>query len=180
MADAALFVIGASGAGKTAAVKWLQTESGFRGACRFFDSIGVPTVEEMIEEFGSPDGWQEAATDGWVRALVDDPAELVVLEGQTRTGFIRAAAERHGLRRWTIVLMECSSDVRRRRLGMRGQPGLASEDMERWAAYLRGQADALGLPVIDTSELTVAEAGAELEAHVRRLCPDCFATGEGD
>ena len=67
-----------------------------------------------------------------------------------------------------------------RRLGMRGQPDPASEDMERWAAYLRDQADALGLPTIDTSEQTVAEAGAELEAYASRLCPDGFPTGEND
>lgn len=37
------------------------------------------------------------------------------------------------------------------------------------AAYLRGQADALTLPVIDTSVLTVDRAAGELEALVREL-----------
>jgi hypothetical protein len=30
--------------------------------------------------------------------------------------------------------------------------------MDSWAAYLRGQADALGLPIIDTSRLTLQGA----------------------
>jgi hypothetical protein len=45
--------------------------------------------------------------------------------------------------------------------------------MAHWAAYLRGQADALSLPVIDTSMLTVREAAAQLETIIRRLiAPD--------
>jgi hypothetical protein len=40
--------------------------------------------------------------------------------------------------------------------------------MDRWAAYLCWQADALGLPVIDTSTLTITEAAAALESLVRR------------
>jgi len=34
--------------------------------------------------------------------------------------------------------------------------------MGAWAAYLRGQADALGLPIIDTSMLSVDQALARL------------------
>jgi hypothetical protein len=41
--------------------------------------------------------------------------------------------------------------------------------MDSWAAYLRGQADALNLAVIDTSLLTVAEAAEQLEQIVLRL-----------
>jgi hypothetical protein len=41
--------------------------------------------------------------------------------------------------------------------------------MDQWAAYLRHEADTLGLSVIDTSRLTVAEAADRLEALVLRL-----------
>jgi hypothetical protein len=41
--------------------------------------------------------------------------------------------------------------------------------MDNWAAYLRGQADALGLPIVDTTELTIAEATDHLQALVWRL-----------
>jgi hypothetical protein len=41
--------------------------------------------------------------------------------------------------------------------------------MDGWAAYLRGQADALGLTVIDTTTLTVTEAAEQLEMIVRQL-----------
>jgi len=61
-----------------------------------------------------------------------------------------------------VVLLDCSPEVRAARLrGPRQQPELATDRMDAWAAYLRGQADALGLDVIDTSELSV-EAVADL------------------
>ena len=48
----------------------------------------------------------------------------------------------------------------------RGHPEPAAARTDAWAAYLRGQADALDLPVIDTSELTVAETADAVEAQV--------------
>jgi hypothetical protein len=41
--------------------------------------------------------------------------------------------------------------------------------MDSWAAYLRGQADALGLPIVDTTALTVDEAALRLETVVSSL-----------
>src|SRR5262249_50551995 len=65
---------------------------------------------------------------------------------------------------------DCSPEVRATRLcGPRGQPELATARMDTWAAYLRGEANALGLPVIDTTALTVAEATQELRALVDHL-----------
>jgi hypothetical protein len=53
--------------------------------------------------------------------------------------------------------------------GPRGQPELATEEMDGWAAYLRGQADALDVPVLDTTAASVDEGVAALQAHVTRL-----------
>jgi hypothetical protein len=41
--------------------------------------------------------------------------------------------------------------------------------MDHWAAYLRGQADALKLFVIDTTDLTVSQAADRLEEYALRL-----------
>jgi hypothetical protein len=38
-----------------------------------------------------------------------------------------------------------------------------------WAAYLRGQADALDLPIINTSALTIEAATDALHAHIAGL-----------
>ncbi|HEX8115581.1 MAG TPA: hypothetical protein VF516_47975, partial [Kofleriaceae bacterium] len=55
---------------------------------------------------------------------------------------------------------------RKARLVARGQPELAIEDMHAWAAYLCGQADALGCPVIDTSTLDIEQATDALVPYV--------------
>jgi hypothetical protein len=64
------------------------------------------------------------------------------------------------------VLIECTRAARAARLAARGQIELASDDMHAWAAYLRGQADALGLPVIDTTALNIEQATDALIPHV--------------
>ena len=49
---------------------------------------------------------------------------------------------------------------------LRQQPELANARMENWAAYLRGQADALRLPVIQTDEMTLEDVAGAVEAEV--------------
>ena len=71
-----------------------------------------------------------------------------------------------------MILFDCSRAVRDARLhGGREQPDLATDRMDHWAAYLRGQADALGLPVIDTTNVSIGAVADELEAVVRRYLP---------
>ena len=57
-----LVVTGASGAGKTGAVRALEARglSGVR--CFYFDSIGVPSADVMERDFGGGDKWQAHAT----------------------------------------------------------------------------------------------------------------------
>lgn len=51
----------------------------------------------------------------------------------------------------------------------RGQPELATPDMDCFAAYMRGQADALDLPIIDTTGRGPGAGVAELRRHVAEL-----------
>ena len=69
-----------------------------------------------------------------------------------------------------IVLVDCDPVKRNERLHVdRGQPELANPQMDCWAAYLRGQADALKLAVIDTSNDSLDQSLIELELLVRDL-----------
>jgi len=167
-----LVVTGASGAGKTAIVQALDAR-GIPGVqCFYFDSIGVPTAEEMERDHGGGEQWQASATADWLARLSNLPEDVrvAVLDAQTRPSFVFGAAGRAVPRLTHVVLLDCSSDVRTSRLhGPRKQPELANARMDGWAAYLRGQADALGLTVIDTTRLTVIEAAEQLEMIVRRL-----------
>lgn len=156
-----LFLTGASGAGKTAIVEELARRSLPGHWTHHFDSIGVPSAEKMVADFGSGEKWQAAMTGKWIWRLCQNPegARAIVLEGQMRPHIIQAAWPKISEMVCRIALVDCAADIRRDRLaGPRGQPELASAQMDAWAAYLRGQADALGLPVVDTSRITVAEA----------------------
>jgi hypothetical protein len=169
-----LVVTGASGAGKTTAVRALEARALPGVACFYFDSIGVPSPEEMERTFGFGGGerWQAHATAEWLARLDADPSDatVAVLDGQTRPSFVLDATDRAPNSTLSVVLLDCSSEMRTDRLtGGRGQPELANERMDNWAVYLRGQADALGLPVIDTTDLSAETTADRLEAIVRQL-----------
>ena len=171
MTPAILVVTGASGSGKTAAVRALDAR-GLPGVrCYYFDTIGVPSREEMERDFGGGENWQAVTTERWLESLAADPdhAEIYVLDGQTRPSVVRKSAERVGVD-VHIVLLDYAPSVRNIRLiELRGQPELANADMDCWAAYLRGQADALDLPVIDTTSLEVDAVAGALALHVERV-----------
>ena len=166
-----LVVTGASGVGKTSSVSALEARAHSGTACFYFDSIGVPTLEVIERDFGTGERWQADATNRWITRLVanGDAATVNVLDGQTRPSFVRAALATAPHSRSQIVLLDCDSEVRRARLISRGHGDLATPQMDTWAAYLRGQADALGLPVIDTSRLSTAEVADALQELIETL-----------
>ena len=66
------FITGASGVGKTTLIEQLDKKyNNKRWSFLHFDSIGVPSVEDMIKEYGSPSGWQEAITYQCIHGLPD-------------------------------------------------------------------------------------------------------------
>jgi hypothetical protein len=174
---AVLVVTGASGAGKTTLVKAIET-SRPGVLCYYFDSIGVPSVELMTLQFGGPEAWQRVMTEQWMQRLAANPegARLAVLDAQTRPSFAVAAFESSGIRLGRILLVDCSPADRRARLTRSpAQPELSGSRMDAWAAYLRGQADALGIPVLDTTGRSVQSATdlllAQVDALLREVGP---------
>lgn len=166
-----LVVTGASGVGKTTAVRALDARNLPGVRCFFLDSIGVPSAEVMQREHGGGEQWQLWATRRWLQQLdqLDDSVRIAVLDGQTRPSFVGSAAESLA-RRVHTVLLDCAHGERDERLRIgRGQPELATREMAMWAAYLRGQADALGLEIIDTTALSADAVADRLCATVERL-----------
>ncbi|MEP6763818.1 MAG: hypothetical protein ABJB66_05865 [Gemmatimonadaceae bacterium] len=161
-----LVVTGASGAGKTTLVRTLEARSVPGVSFHYFDSIGVPSVEQMVADYGGGAQWQLAMTNQWIERLADNGDGLSVLDAQVRPSACREAFTRMHVD-GHIVLIDCRPDVRENRLReLRGQPELVTRDMACWGSYLRGQADALGLPVIDTTLLSVEAAADILHAQV--------------
>ena len=163
-----VFLIGASGVGKTTVARHLATRSPWAGATYHFDRIGIPSEEKMDREFGGGEAWQKWATFRWLTDLLARESSIQLLEGQTRPSFIAEAAAGHNGVRIHTVLLDCQREVRQHRLEVeREQPELATARMQEWAAYLRGQADALGLPVIDTSDLPIEKVAGAIESSLR-------------
>jgi len=169
---AIMVVTGASGSGKTTAVHALEERCVHGVSCHYFDSVGVPSPQQMKRDFGSEEAWQATMTERWLERLATSAngAEVCVLDGQTRPSFVLSAAQRIHLDVVRTVLLDCSHEVRHARLRKpRGQPELVNAQMDCWAAYLRGQADAFGLTVIDTTVRDIQAVADELAACVETV-----------
>lgn len=154
-----VIITGASGAGKTSIAGGVAIRlPGVR--VHHFDSVGVPSVKTMIRDYGSPEGWQRATTEEWMRRLSVGaeayPHQL--LEGQTRLSFVSDAARVP----YRAVLIDCDDEARTGRLVERGQAALADETMMHWAAWLRSEARENGCDILDTTNLTIDEAVDEV------------------
>jgi hypothetical protein len=162
--------VGASGAGKTTLVGRLAALGPPGVGCYHFDAIGVPSDAELAARFGDGAAFQAWGLDQWIARLArnEDKVRVAVLDAQVRPSAVRDALLAHGVTRGGAVLVDCDHAERNARLAGRGQPELATARMDCWAAYLRGQADALGVPVLDTTGETPETALRALRAHVER------------
>ena len=167
-AAAILVLTGASGAGKTTLINGLASAQLAGVACFNCDVIYRNLPEEVRK-----DGIlaQDAILLHWVtQVLREDGIDVAVMDTQIRPHRAQALLTRLGVTTSQIVLVECEQAERNERLrGPRAQAELANSQMEHWAAYLRGQADALGLERIDTSGTAAGDSVAQLRELVRAL-----------
>lgn len=155
-----IILTGASGAGKTTLARHLTEVSSDPVRVLFFDSIGVPSLKDMIADFGSGEAWQRIHTLHWmarIRTLLSGQIP-VLFEGQMRIQFIEEALAAQHIESARIVLVDCDDATRRTRLHRdRGQPHLANAEMMNWARYLRAEAMARHLEILDTGQQSVEE-----------------------
>ena len=64
-------ITGASGVGKSTLAEQLKLKYGNKEniAILGFDTIGVPSVEEMTKRYGSPSEWQRVTIKEWVAKI---------------------------------------------------------------------------------------------------------------
>ena len=135
-----VFITGASGVGKTTLVDNLKEKykDNTHYAFEHFDSIGVPSAEEMDEKFGSGEAWQEAMMHQWVERLIRDyhNKEVVVFEGQVNIAFIRNACQKNNVTNYTIILIDVNEeDMISRLIHDRKQPELVTDNMKNWRCF---------------------------------------------
>ena len=80
-----VILTGASASGKTTISKNIAAKAAPIINCLYFDSIGVPSPEQMIAEFGSGENWQRAKTFEWIKRIQEEflsKGKLVLFDGQ--------------------------------------------------------------------------------------------------
>ena len=162
-------LIGASGSGKTAIARSIAVHQRSATKVFYFDAIGVPSEEDMINEYGSGDAWQRAKTIEWMLKLAAEATAntRLLFEGQTRFSFLAEGAAIAGGVEFQPLLVDCNDNVRSRRLTLlRKQPELANPDMMNWARHLRREARNHGHPILDTSALSLSESVDVVLGHL--------------
>lgn len=160
-----VILIGASGAGKTTIAESFSRLHPQDAVVLFFDRIGVPSVEQMIADHESCDGWQRAMTIEWMATIADRlrAGKNILFEGQTRPSFVAEAASLAGIEAYRLILVDCDDDTRVRRLrDERRQAELANPEMLAWAAFLRNAAREGRHTIVDTSAMPLEESIAQV------------------
>lgn len=160
---AIIVLTGASGAGKTTLILKLN-------------ELAIPGVKgincDRVKIESDENDRQATVLSYWISQLSGPELELdlAVLDTQIRPHIALEVLSEAAIDYAQIVLVDCDPVKRNERLVMdRGQPDLANPRMDCWAAYLRGQADALRLPIIDTSNDSSDSSVMQLESLVRNL-----------
>jgi hypothetical protein len=150
---ALLCITGASGAGKTTVLAAIREHIDARLLPMIgFDSLGVPSEDEMTRCWDAPRGWQKMMTYHWVYTArqIYRMRPLVILEGSFDPQYAIAACAAHRMKN-RVVLLDADDKTRAARLAKRGQPELATAAMSTWAAYLMENARSLGGTIVDAS-----------------------------
>jgi broad-specificity NMP kinase len=159
-------LLGAPGAGKTTLLSRLHTRT----------DLLVADMDEILED-GALLGVTVATDDAaaqwpaynrlWVRilAMMTRAGVPVLLSAPVTPSEWQLAVDEVGLAVPTgFVLLDCEDSVRSRRLGERGWSDSQIRDAVTDATELRE----FGLPVLDTTERSVADVGADLSRLVVR------------
>ena len=162
---AILVLTGASGAGKTTLTLKLN-ELEIPGV------KGINCDRVTVERDDNSTDRQSDVLRYWISHLrqAETGIDLAVLDTQIRPHRALEVLSQTAVEHAQIVLVDCDPVKRNERLHVhRGQAELANPQMDCWAAYLRGQADALQLSIIDTSNDPIDKSLVELELLVTNL-----------
>ena len=164
---AILVLTGASGAGKTT-LTFKLNELALPGV----KGINCDRVRIEVDVTAASTDRQADILRYWISHLSQPETgiELAVLDTQIRPHRALEVLSEAAIDYTQIVLVDCDPVKRNQRLHMeRASPELANPRMDCWAAYLRGQADALKLSIIDTTNGPMDKSLGELELLVRNL-----------
>ena len=136
-----VILTGASASGKKTISKKIAAKAAPNINCLYFDSIGVPSPEQILAEFGSGENWQRAKTFEWIKRIQEEflsKGKLVLFDGQMRISFVSEACAAAGITNYKTILVDCDDGSRESRLRInRRQPELADARMMNRAPFLK-------------------------------------------
>ena len=115
-----VILTGASGSGKTAIAEAIRTGQPDLAEVLHFDSIGVPSPEEMLT-WGGGGAWQRAMTLTWMDRIAAKIQDMrggqrpVLFEGQMRLAFVREGLLAARITDARVILVDCDDAVHRQR-----------------------------------------------------------------
>ncbi len=160
-----VLLIGTSGSGKTTILKAIAKElSTDAVSINYFDDIGVPSFEEMVANYGSPEKWQEVTTHLWIEKLANiADKKLIFLEGSFNPEFAVSHLQKLGMHKYLIICVHAERAVREKRLSQqRNQPELITQDMENFAQVLKAETLVLGGIVLESTDNNLSNVVQEI------------------
>ena len=158
---AALIVTGACGAGKTTLTLGVEKLKLKGVTCYILDYL--EDVLPSSADTQSDEDYQSSLLEYWVSKLLQEVEQpsVAIIDAHIRPHLASQLLHKLGVPH-DVVMVDCDTELRHERLRGRGQPELINSQMDGWAAYLRGQADALGLTIIDNSVAPLDESISSL------------------
>ncbi|HAT7869366.1 TPA: GNAT family N-acetyltransferase [Legionella pneumophila] len=166
-----VLITGASGVGKTTLLKEIEQQYPQETiSSHFFDSIGVPSFDDMIQQYGSTEKWQEITTRRWIERLSQiHDKKLIFLEGQFNPEFALTPLKEHGIKNYLLICLHTEQAIREHRLSvLRNQPELADIHMNNWALFLKEKTIEMGGVILDSSQDSINMLVMELMELVRK------------
>jgi dephospho-CoA kinase len=166
-----IFILGASGSGKTTNVKNIENKYSDKYYFAYFDQPKVPSVEEVQEKHGGWENWGIERTNEWVKKIKENYIEerVTIFDVHTKPQNIENACNDFGIIDYVVILLDCSDDERKKRLIERGQPHLINDSLLEWAQFLRDEAVKRDYIVIENTGLTLEDGLKKVENKVEEL-----------
>ena len=166
-----IFILGASGSGKTINVKNIETKYPDKYHFAYFDQPKVPSVEEVLEKHGGWENWGIKRTNEWIKKIKENYIEnrVTIFDVHTKPENIENACKNFGITNYIVILLDCSDDERKKRLIDRGQPNLINDSLLTWAQFLRDEAKKKDYTIINNTELTIEEGLKKVEEKIEKF-----------
>lgn len=150
------FITGVSGSGKTALLEFLAKECNETDIVFLhFDAVGVPSASARMRDYGPHETWLKITIDSWITTIKAQymSYRMVVLEGSMNLTVLQEAIQKHHLKNYEILLIDCDQEIRHHRLiKLRNQPELVNAEMDNWAKCLLKEAKDMKIDIFDTSD----------------------------